>query len=257
MSDPVPGSGIQGSREAEGAGGGGRPPPGSVAGLAATPGSYPASVPIMAPTKPDDPRLSAGVELTKVLFYMVSVSIVVLVLILAVMDWRYATSVDAVAERALLIAQYQVARPDGSKLDGILALLGEARTGKTAPQPSQLEDANAAIAEFRRIGMLSSAQADRVARCLRTASITPPLVKPEVDDCVQILTTVRNAASGSTDVERLRIARELSKEAREHHQAFRAFWTQAAGLILLNLLLPVLTALLGYIFGSRQGERSA
>jgi hypothetical protein len=46
--------------------------------------------------------------------------------------------------------------------------------------------------------------------------------------------------------------KEYAQDAHEHRQAFRSFWLQAAQLVLLNLLLPLLTALLGYIFGSRE-----
>jgi hypothetical protein len=46
--------------------------------------------------------------------------------------------------------------------------------------------------------------------------------------------------------------KEYAKDAHDHRQAFRLFWLQAAQLVLLNLLLPLLTALLGYIFGSRE-----
>jgi len=38
----------------------------------------------------------------------------------------------------------------------------------------------------------------------------------------------------------------------EARKAFRDFWLQFAQMVLLNLLLPVLTAILGYIFGSRR-----
>jgi hypothetical protein len=41
----------------------------------------------------------------------------------------------------------------------------------------------------------------------------------------------------------------------EHRKNLQQFWLQAAQLILLNLLLPLLTALFGYIFGRQQTER--
>ena len=43
----------------------------------------------------------------------------------------------------------------------------------------------------------------------------------------------------------------------EHRKNLQQFWLQAAQLILLNLLLPLLTALFGYIFGRQQTERSS
>ncbi len=38
--------------------------------------------------------------------------------------------------------------------------------------------------------------------------------------------------------------------------AFRAFWREILQMVLLNALLPILTALLGYVFGSRSEEKT-
>jgi hypothetical protein len=54
------------------------------------------------------------------------------------------------------------------------------------------------------------------------------------------------------DSDRIRELHSLANDAKEHHQAFRMFWLQAAQLILLNLFLPIIAALLGYIFGAQQ-----
>ena len=44
---------------------------------------------------------------------------------------------------------------------------------------------------------------------------------------------------------------ELLKAYMDATNATRDFWTRTAQMILLNLLLPVLTALLGYLFASK------
>jgi hypothetical protein len=73
------------------------------------------------------------------------------------------------------------------------------------------------------------------------------------EECVQILDPLRQvSASQAIELDRLRMMKEYAKGAHDHRQAFRLFWLQAAQLVLLNLLLPLLTALLGYIFGSRE-----
>jgi hypothetical protein len=73
------------------------------------------------------------------------------------------------------------------------------------------------------------------------------------DECVQILGPLRLlSTSQAIDLDRLRLMKEFAQDAHDHRQAFRSFWLQAAQLVLLNLLLPLLTALLGYIFGSSQ-----
>lgn len=58
------------------------------------------------------------------------------------------------------------------------------------------------------------------------------------------------------DSDKLRALQAIANDARENLQRFRTAWLQAAQLILVNLLLPVLTALLGYIFGVQQGRAS-
>lgn len=50
----------------------------------------------------------------------------------------------------------------------------------------------------------------------------------------------------------LTATKALLETAFQQQKDTRAFYIQIAQLILLNLLLPILTALLGYVFGSRQ-----
>jgi hypothetical protein len=62
---------------------------------------------------------------------------------------------------------------------------------------------------------------------------------------------IRQASPGTpATADQLRTLGELAKQMGEQRQAFRAFWLQVAQLVLLNLLLPLMTALLGYIFGT-------
>ncbi|MGH7186332.1 MAG: hypothetical protein ACREIB_08685, partial [Pseudomonadota bacterium] len=48
--------------------------------------------------------------------------------------------------------------------------------------------------------------------------------------------------------------KELIDRLDAERKAFREFWHEFAQMVLLNLLLPVLTAILGYVFGSREGK---
>ena len=56
--------------------------------------------------------------------------------------------------------------------------------------------------------------------------------------------------------DQLRQVADITRQLAEERAAFRAFWLQIAQLILLNLLLPLLTALLGYIFGTSRAART-
>jgi hypothetical protein len=49
---------------------------------------------------------------------------------------------------------------------------------------------------------------------------------------------------------------DIIKELADMKQSRRAFWVQFSQMILLNLLLPVLTAILGYVFGTSSVKES-
>lgn len=59
-----------------------------------------------------------------------------------------------------------------------------------------------------------------------------------------------NRPSVAAEVEKLKAFNELMKTMNEGHKEARASWFSLAQMVLVNVLLPVLTALLGYIFGS-------
>lgn len=61
--------------------------------------------------------------------------------------------------------------------------------------------------------------------------------------------------ASSETLEQLKARQELLKAYMDATNATRDFWTRTAQMILLNLLLPVLTALLGYVFASKQSGK--
>jgi hypothetical protein len=68
-------------------------------------------------------------------------------------------------------------------------------------------------------------------------------------DASNFLVKNYNSLMDTTNVEQSRILiQNISNEAK----SYREFWLGTNQMILLNLLFPILTALLGYIFGSRE-----
>lgn len=61
----------------------------------------------------------------------------------------------------------------------------------------------------------------------------------------------KSTLASSESLEQLKARQELLKAYMDATNATRDFWTRTAQMILLNLLLPVLTALLGYVFASK------
>lgn len=76
-----------------------------------------------------------------------------------------------------------------------------------------------------------------------------------IENCIKTLESVRYAVGGPMDTDRLRVMRDFAKDVHDKHQGLRTFWINATQLVLVNVLLPLLTALLGYIFG-RQASGS-
>ncbi|HLF73713.1 MAG TPA: hypothetical protein VI524_05180 [Anaerolineales bacterium] len=69
----------------------------------------------------------------------------------------------------------------------------------------------------------------------------------------RIQTNYVEALGPAQSVEAVNTVREFTLQIEEQRKAFREFWLQLTQMILLNLMLPVLTAILGYIFGSKGG----
>jgi hypothetical protein len=78
---------------------------------------------------------------------------------------------------------------------------------------------------------------------------TPPEVAT-----VERLLQQTTACGNSCSEESLKRASELLIRLVEFKRSSRDFWISLSQLFLLNLLLPVLTAILGYVFGQRKGE---
>jgi hypothetical protein len=123
------------------------------------------------------------------------------------------------------------------------------------PAVTTLEDARKALDGLKQVSTLSKPQTERLDACIAQATSPKADVGTLVDDCLLIVTVLKNLSDlKAADLDRIRLLRDFAKDVRDEHQSFRTFWLQAGQLILLNLLLPLLTALLGYIFGAQQAQ---
>ena len=73
---------------------------------------------------------------------------------------------------------------------------------------------------------------------------------PDIRHLQEILDNIAKIQSPTPEI--LKSAREIANDIKELRRASREFWTSLSQLFLLNLLIPVLTSILGYIFGSRK-----
>ena len=103
---------------------------------------------------------------------------------------------------------------------------------------------------------VTSTQNDQIKACVPLP--TDPATRVlKLDRRLGVIESVRSAAldtaAGATNAQ---IAGESVNKINEQRQSLHLFWIQVAQLILLNLLLPLLTALFGYIFGTQQAQRT-
>lgn len=110
-------------------------------------------------------------------------------------------------------------------------------------------------------GAGTAQSAPPVARPGASTTAVPPATAPDkaraaaLDDCIKLLEGLRFAVGGPIDIDRLRVMRDVAKDVRDHHQALRTFWISATQLVLVNVLLPLLTALLAIFSDANRRSR--
>jgi hypothetical protein len=201
---------------------------------------------------------AAGVKLAYIVLGIGAGSIVLLLGYLLAMDVIIGQNVhDAYAQ---IVGRHKISSEAGMLLDlGSLA----ADLAKIRDDPSFKLDSPRQVNDQKLIGTiqllpaLTQEQKSNLGRCAMAPS-SPSIERAQLaEQCVSLIQSLQadilQAAGGVTD---LQSASDMVAKLLDSRQSVHAFWLQAAQLILLNLLLPVLTALLGYIFGTQQ-ERAA
>ena len=185
-----------------------------------------------------------------------AVSILALVIYLMTMEWAIAHDVraayrdvlnpDRVGSQYLVVAQLQ-------KLSGDL----EEIRGKPSVSWSveSLENAQKIVAQIIQLPALTSEQRTQLQSCVPPPAVNDNARDKKIEDCLVLLGAVKQAtlqavASGTDS----RVAADSASKIGEQREKLHTFWIQVAQLVLLNLLLPLLTALFGYIFGTQHGH---
>lgn len=200
---------------------------------------------------------AAGVDLAKAVLKIVAGVILILIGYLVWMDYSVAANVAD--------AYKQVHSPSriGSefftldRLEQFAADLNAARTNpnQTIPQESDQRDREV-IDMLGNLPSMTSAQKTQLNQCLPLP--TDASRSDKLGQCVAIVENVRQAAVGTAaSTMTAQMASESVGKIQDQRQSLHTFWIQVAQLILLNLLLPLLTALFGYIFGTQQAAAKA
>lgn len=202
------------------------------------------------------PILAAGVDLARRLLFIISGALAVLVLILAISEWREQGNFSALAQREIALIDAG-ASGDEDVPHGLSEAVQSLHRAALAPEAPVAPGDAAAIKPMVELAirhplLTAEQRADLTGPC---ASLPAPGVADRgaiLDRCAATLETIlrpRDRAATHDNIQ------ALAKTMTDERTAYRAFWIQVAQLILINLLLPILTALLGYVFGTQQGAK--
>ncbi|HEX4554819.1 MAG TPA: hypothetical protein VH249_12580 [Xanthobacteraceae bacterium] len=231
--------------------------PGHSSADAAISSSRPSAAPVSEPG-----RIQVGSQLTGYLLIIVAGAIFLLMIYLVALDVFTSAEVSQVYEQTFRQMTQTSVPSDVSGIGATAKIFDAARSKPDVPaNEDDTKKIRAVVDQLKASKAVPVAQADRLDQCIQFATTKPSGKQKPADatkrtatlnECGKILEPLsRVSPSQALDIERLRLLKDYAKDAHEHRQAFRSFWLQAAQLILLNLLLPLLTALLGYIFGTQ------
>jgi hypothetical protein len=217
------------------------------------------------------PLIKVGLTLSQIVLGIVGGTIVILFVYLA---WRDAGN-DTAQNKFYAEAMSQISAggnfPDTAAIEkwrGDIRLLASPppapgptpRAGMVAPPSMTDEDTRQArmvLGFLRQDKAISDEQAHALELCTGPTSMPSEAVArtAALKQCGDLLDTLDKQALGAAgNLEKDRLLVELTKQVEEHRQNFHAFVIQISQMILLNLLLPLLTALFGYMFGAQQAR---
>jgi len=236
------------------------------------------------PVTPDQVKVTplpsitaAGVDLAKYVLKILAIAIPVWVAILFVADLAttytvheaYRVAIEAVrnteSNASAAMRRKESMQKALSSMEKISHIASESSKGKVGEVPS--EELKNTIAAIRDVQGTPGEPAQNVQKLkailavLESIQSAPaeigkiePKLKESVESFRAVIDTV--APSSAANAERLRSYVELLKELAAERKSVRDSWIQIGQMVLLNLLLPILTALLGYIFGTGSTRQS-
>lgn len=196
----------------------------------------------------------AGVGLAEFVMWMIVGAVAILLVMALISEWRETTASNKAAELTLTAPPSAAPAVEDKQLSGVVSLLRQAAANPALVLPPvEIENARLVINKALKLPAITGEQKSGLDnKCI---PLPPRTLKDRalvLERCAVTLEAV--FVPPAADVQRLALIKELQKAQAEERTARRAYWMQIAQLVLINLLLPILTALLGYIFGTRQAN---
>jgi hypothetical protein len=199
-------------------------------------------------------RGSAGLNLAKIVLYIVGGVIVILMLYLVFMDLRIAADVAGAYKQVLNPSRIGSEFYTLDRLERFGSDLDSARTHPTQTLSTEsIQNDQDVIKMLGDLPSLTSTQKAQLNQCVPLP--TDSTRNEKLGQCITVIDDVRQSAIGAAaSTTTAQMAAEAAGKIQDQRASLHQFWIQAAQLILLNLLLPLLTGLFGYIFGTQQAS---
>jgi hypothetical protein len=214
----------------------------------------------------------AGVDLARRVLGILSIVLVLLFVFYTIGEHGYVSLLDKPLDHHMKTLDLQgrtSSQFDDAKLNDVVATLksidariGQVLESKPGKKPPPIafdrEPIDAAIQYVTTVkdgtkqDPAEAAKLAAVIAVLEMANTKPADLLKSRAKVKVALTTMQTAKRpvGEGEADKLKVINDLLKTMTEAHKEARASWFAMAQLVLINVLLPVLTALLGYIFGS-------
>ncbi|MDO9712172.1 hypothetical protein [Paracraurococcus lichenis] len=200
-----------------------------------------------------DPKSKAGVNLAYVVLFLLGSSILLLFGYLLIADLAKISQLKLAYEGVNRTFLTSLPSQDRQRLETFQHQLAVAAAGQGGFNDVEVTAANASLQNaIRSAPALSVPERTALETCLPSvqALVRDPAAGTSVQACLVALESLKRQID--LDPERIRQAVGFATEVNNHWASFHTFWLQAAQLVLLNLLLPLLTGLFGYIFATQQ-----
>jgi len=201
------------------------------------------------------PIAKAGVDLTKLLLGLLGGTIALLLVVFAMGHLHQRTEhADLIYLAARRTAeQARVVSSDATRM-----LRQEVSDAVARPEhrPAASQQIEPAVAALRQIPALDQDRSEALARCpaaLR-ATAADSQRPAQLLACLNAIDTLQRESQALPSAESLRLMVDVIRVVQEERSAFWKTWLEMAQLILLNLLLPIVTAVLGYTFATRSAK---
>jgi hypothetical protein len=200
------------------------------------------------------PLIAEGVKLVKCVLFLTAAAIVLLLVFFAIFEEGERSKVARVYDQA--VSEAVNVRPPNTRSD-ISLLVAELRRANDdsswAMSPAETTDASIALKEIASIYLPTDEQKKDLATCV---PIMPSTDANRATVLARCLNTITNLVPVTNDATaRVKLLEEILKQADDNDQVFRTYWMQVSQMILMNIFFPLLTALLGYVFGTQQASK--